>query len=211
MESSDLPAGLPPLNPGAVTPPRPAASVILLREGANDGGIELLLVKRNPDASFMGGAWVFPGGALHGEDGAGDDGHRAAAARELAEEANVLVAADALVAYSRWITPEQLRVRFDTYFFLAPLPAAAEPRVDGEECVDLGWFAPGDALARHRAGELLLVFPTIKQLEQLSRFASVEQLLDHARAHPVKPVQPRVVMSGEAARIVLPGEPGYED
>jgi hypothetical protein len=55
------------------------------------------------------------------------------------------------------------------------------------------------------------VFPTIKHLEQLSMFGSAEELLAHARGREVHPVQPRVLMQGETARIVLPGEPGYED
>ena len=111
----------------------------------------------------------------------------------------------------RWITPPQVKIRFDTYFFLAPLPAGAQPRVDGAECVDLGWFTPDAALDAHRAGDLLLVFPTIKHLEQLSAFASADALLEYAYGRDVRPVEPRVVLSGEHARIVLPGEPGYEE
>src|ERR671923_11848 len=49
------------LKPGAVTEPRQAASLILLRDSRE--GPEVLLVKRNPEQRFMGGAWVFPGGA----------------------------------------------------------------------------------------------------------------------------------------------------
>ena len=104
-----------------------------------------------------------------------------------------------------------VKIRFDTHFFLAPLPADAEVRIDGAECVDFGWFAPDAALAAHRAGELLLVFPTIKHLEQLSAFASADALLDHARGKEVLPVVPRVEIAGEHARILLPGEPGYEE
>jgi len=74
-------------NAGPETTPRQAASVILLR-GAGDG-LELLLVKRNPAARFMGGAWVFPGGAVDAGDEGDDAPHRAAAVRELDEEAAV--------------------------------------------------------------------------------------------------------------------------
>ncbi len=56
-----------------------------------------------------------------------------------------------------------------------------------------------------------MVFPTIKHLEQLAGFGSAEELLTHARGREVRPVQPRVVVSGETARILLPGEPGYEN
>ena len=77
--------------------------------------------------------------------------------------------------------------------------------------VDARWYTPAAALAAGESDEILLVFPTIKHLEQISVFASAHDLLEHARARTVTPIQPRVVGSGEQARIVLPGEPGYED
>ena len=195
---------------GEAVAPRQAATIILLRGGAE--ALEVLLVQRDPNARFMGGVWVFPGGAVDAHEGEGDEAHRTAAVRELAEEAAVTgVDAGSLVKYSRWITPPEVSVRFDTHFFLAAAPPGAEPRVDGRECVDLGWFTPEAALAAHRAGDLLLVFPTIKHLEQLSAFPGADALLAHARGREVEPVEPRVVMAGETARILLPGEPGYAD
>jgi hypothetical protein len=100
-------------------------------------------------------------------------------------------------------------MRFDTHFFLARMPDGQEPRIDGEECVDLGWFTPQAALDAHRAGEIVLVFPTIKHLEQLRSFSTVAALLTHTRGRDVQPVEPRVVLDGEVARVLLPGEPGY--
>jgi 8-oxo-dGTP pyrophosphatase MutT (NUDIX family) len=159
----------------------------------------------------MGGAWVFPGGAVDAGEGEGDSAHRAAAVRELAEEAAVEgVDPAALVRFSQWITPPQVKVRFDTHFFLAPAPPDAEPRVDGAECVDLTWLTPAGALQAHGDGNLLLVFPTIKHLEQLSVFPTADALLDHARGRDVVAIEPRVILGGEQARIVLPGEPGYD-
>jgi 8-oxo-dGTP pyrophosphatase MutT (NUDIX family) len=195
-------------NPGPATTPRQAATVILLRGGSEE--LQVLLVRRTPRARFMGGVWVFPGGAVDAAEGEGDAAHRAAALRELQEEAGIaLHDPRELVKFSRWITPAEVKIRFDTHFFLAELPAGQEPHVDGEECVDVGWFSPRDALDAHGRGELELVFPTIKHLEQLSAFASVRELLAHARGREVRPVQPRVVLEGEVARVLLPGEPGY--
>ena len=194
---------------GAVTTPRQAATVILLR---GDGEtLEVLLVKRSPEQRFMGGAWVFPGGAVDAHEGEGDAAHRVAALREVAEEAGVtLPDPDALVKFSRWITPAAIAIRFDTHFFLAPVPAGATPRCDGRECVDLGWFTPAAALEAYAAGEIELVFPTIKHLEQLAGFESADEVLAWAAANDVRPVEPRVVLEGEVARVLLPGEPGYD-
>jgi 8-oxo-dGTP pyrophosphatase MutT (NUDIX family) len=192
------------LNTGPVKPARPAASVMVLR----DPGPEVLLVQRNPEARFMGGAWVFPGGAVHDED----SGPAQTATRELEEEAGVsIVDSDELVPFSRWITPAEVEVRFDTWFFVAASPPGAAPVCDGAECVDVRWLAPGSALEGYRRGELLLVFPTIKHLQQLAEFGSVAEALEHARARRVQPVQPRVLIDGGQARVVLPGEPGYQD
>jgi len=194
---------------GEESVPRQAATVILLRGGAET--LEVLLVRRTPAARFMGGVWVFPGGAVDTSEGEGDQAHRIAAVRELQEEAAItLDDPGALVKFSRWITPPQVRIRFDTHFFLAPVPAGQEPRVDGDEVVDLGWFAPRAALDAADREEIALVFPTIKHLEQLAGFASADEVLAYARGRDVRPVVPHVVMDGEIARVVLPGDPGAD-
>jgi 8-oxo-dGTP pyrophosphatase MutT (NUDIX family) len=199
------------LNPGAPTPPRPAAAVILLRRGPKHRahGLEVLLGRRTSQARFMADVWVFPGGAV---DGAGNDdaAHRATALRELEEEASVVIdAAAQLVPFSRWITPVEVKVRYDTRFYLAKAPAHSSPEPDGEEIVELGWFAPREALEQQRAGELLLVFPTIKQLETLARFESPEDALETIGALTVEPILPRIDTSGTEPRVLLPGDPGY--
>jgi len=193
------------LNQGEVTEPRASASLILLRDSPE--GPEVLLVQRNPEQRFMGGAWVFPGGATHGTDA----DERATALRELEEEAGIALAEDAeLVRYSRWITPAEVSTRFDTHFFLAEAPEGAEAAIDGAECVAARWIRPADALDAGARNELMLVFPTIKHLEQLAEHESVADALDTARARQVQPVQPRVLVEGGVARVLVPGEPGYD-
>ena len=194
---------------GEPTEPRQAASVIVIR-GADDE-LEVLLVRRNPEARFMGGFWVFPGGAVDAHEGEGDEAHRLAAVRELAEEAGVEgVSAAELVKFSQWITPRQVEIRFDTHFFVAHLPDGATVTVDESEIVDHRWYSPQAALDAHRADDLALVFPTIKHLEQLAAFGSARELIEYAGSREVEPVEPRVLIEGEVARVVLPGEPGYD-
>ena len=139
----------------------------MLRGGGrhSDRGLEVLLLKRTEKAKFMPGVWVFPGGAVDPEDGEGEEGHRACAARELTEEAGIELGAEAeLVLFSRWITPEVISRRFDAWFFLAPAPAHSPPKPDGVETTDAGWFEPAAALEAQAAGELALAFPTIAQM-----------------------------------------------
>jgi 8-oxo-dGTP pyrophosphatase MutT (NUDIX family) len=192
------------LNRGEVTEARPAASLILLRDGPD--GPEVLLVERNPAQRFMGGAWVFPGGAVDGDGETPEE----TAVRELEEEAGIeLPRGTAIESFSRWITPAQVKVRFDTWFFLAAAPEGATPTPDGSECTNARWIRPGDALDAYARDELILVFPTIKHLEQLAAFDSLAAALDAARARRVMQVEPRVLEEGGVARVVLPGEPGY--
>ncbi|GAC1319827.1 MAG: NUDIX hydrolase [Thermoleophilaceae bacterium] len=192
------------LNEGDETPARQAASVIVLRGGS--AGAEVLLVQRNPEARFMGGAWVFPGGSHQ----PGDRDLRDTGLRELDEEASIrLETRDALVPFSRWITPAAVKIRFDTHFFVVAAPPACEPAVDGAECVALRWLRPADALAAHARNELMLVFPTIKHLEQLAQHGSVEETIASARGREVIPVQPRIVTDDGTPRVLLPGEPGF--
>ena len=193
------------LNRGEVTEARQAASLIVLRD--SPAGPEVLLVQRNPEQRFMGGAWVFPGGAVHDDDG----GHASTASRETKEEAGLDVEVEGLVPFSRWITPKMVKVRFDTWFFVARAPEGAEAVCDGNECVDARWIRPADAIAAGERDELSLMFPTIKHLEQLAEFESVDHALEAATGRTVEPVEPRVVMKEDHAEVVLPGEPGYDE
>lgn len=197
------------LNSGPETVPRQAATVILLRGGQS--ALEVLLVQRSKAARFMSGVWVFPGGAVDGAEQDAEHAHELAARRELHEEAGIELPADAeLVQFSRWITPAMIEIRYDTVFFLAHLPDdAQEACVDGSECIAHRWLTPDQALRAHASGELPLVFPTIKHLEQLAGFDSACELIDSSRGRTIGPVQPKVVTDSGTPRLVLPGEPGY--
>jgi 8-oxo-dGTP pyrophosphatase MutT (NUDIX family) len=194
------------LNEGRVSDARQAASLILLRDSPE--GPEVLLMQRNPEQRFMGGAWVFPGGAVHRDE----PGPERTALRELEEEAGVRIDdAGALVPFSRWITPVEVKLRFDTWFYAAQAPPDAEARPDGGECLAARWLRPEDALDEYSRGELMLVFPTIKHLEQLAGAGSVDELLEQARGRTVEPVLPRIVAGDAGPEVLLPGEPGYGD
>jgi 8-oxo-dGTP pyrophosphatase MutT (NUDIX family) len=163
--------------------------------------------RRSVEASFMPGVWVFPGGIV--EPG---ETERECAARELTEEVGIELGEDAeLHPWSRWITPEVVPVRFDTHFFVTLAPPHSPPRADGVEISDASWFSPQHALDSHHAGEMSLVFPTIKTLETVLPYANADEVLAAARERVIEPILPRVVGTREDHRIILPGEAGYDD
>ena len=197
------------LNTGSVSTPRDAASVVLLRGG--DERLELLLSGATRSSGFMGGAWVFPGGALDRADGSGEEALRATALRELAEEASVVVDdLDALVPYSRWITPEIVKVRFDTRFFLIAAPADADPRArrrrDGRGALARArGGARGPSARRAHAGVPDDQAPGAVRGVRDRRCAPRARPCARGDAGPAEGDR-----AGETARVVLPGEPGYD-
>ena len=163
----------------------------------------------------MPGVWVFPGGAVDADELAAhteEEAHRVCAARELAEEAGIeLPDIAGLVEWSRWITPEPVPVRFDTRFYVAIAPPHAKPEPDASEITEVAWIAPAEALERHSRDELEIVFPTVRNLEELSGFATAQEVMAAARERAVQPILPKVLGSREDWRVVLPGDPDYPD
>ena len=193
--------------------PHPAATVVVLRPALGGGAPEILMVRRTRNATFMADAFVFPGGRVEDDDGprAGDAlaPWRAAAARELFEEAAVRVDPATLVPFARWITPAAEPKRFDACFFLAIVPAGTAATADASEVVEPLWATAAEVLARHDAGRLKLPPPTLRTLEQLSGFASTEAIVEWAARRPLDPIQPKLVADGGEPTIVLPWDAGY--
>lgn len=193
----------------------PAATVVLLRDG--DEGCEALLVRRNAQLSFHGGAWVFPGGRLDPEDYADVADRndvlaaaRNAAVREALEEAGVTIARDDLVALSRWVTPEGLPKRFNAWFFVA---RALDERVqvDGSEIHEHRWMRPDLALAAQRRGEIELPPPTFVTLTGFAGHRSVGQALDEIARRPFEVFEPRLHIIPGGACTLYVDDAGYDD
>ena len=200
------------INLGDPTKPRPAATVILLRDREDDGSLEVLMLRRSAEARFMPNVWVFPGGALDPEDGDGIEGLAACARRELTEVSGIALPADAdLVTLARWVTPEVIKTRFDTWFFLAAAPAGTVAVPDGNEMTAERWVSPQDALSEYEAETFAIVFPTVKQLEALAPHGDTAAAIAAAKADPnaTRQVLPKVIGSERHHRVVLPHEDDY--
>jgi 8-oxo-dGTP pyrophosphatase MutT (NUDIX family) len=125
--------------------------------------------------------------------------------------AGVSLAVDRVHYFSHWITPEPAPKRYDTRFFTASVPPGQTAIHDDFETVETVWIRPTDALERNEAGEFDLIFPTVKNLQAISRFqTSTDLLYAAAAAESVPAVLPRVISDGNGVRIVLPGDPDYE-
>jgi 8-oxo-dGTP pyrophosphatase MutT (NUDIX family) len=122
------------------------------------------------------------------------------------------LAVDTMYYFSHWITPEGPTRRYDTRFFVARAPAGQVPLHDDREVIANLWIRPSEALAAHRAGEFEMIFPTVRSLIAIERFASADDLLAAAAAiGEVPTILPRIVEDQGGVRIVLPGDPGYDD
>jgi recombination protein RecT len=87
------------------------------------------------------------------------------------------LAADQVFVLAHWITDRDLPRRFDVPFLVARMPEGQTPVADETEQFEPVWVGPADALTRHAAGDFFMVYPTIRTLERLKAFASVDAVL----------------------------------
>lgn len=131
---------------------------------------------------------------------------------EMAEAEGLSLATDRIHYWSHWITPEGQPRRYDTRFFIAEAPANQTAAHDDWELVQSAWVTPEEALDRAARREWMIIFPTIKNLEQLARHETSQEAVAWAEAQRDFPVmQPRIFKVGDAIRVVLPGDPGYDE
>ena len=178
----------------------PAATVILLREP-----FEVYLVRRHQKSGFMADAFVFPGGKV-------DPGEtlEQAACRELREEASVDVKVADLVPWAHWITPSAEPRRFAAQFFLARMPAGQTAVHDTHETTEELWITPREAVERQSRGEIKLPPPTLRNLEELAQFDSLDALFDAARTRAIVPMLPKLTQQADGSfAIVLPWDAEY--
>ena len=192
--------------------PRPAATVILLRDRA--GVLETLMLRRNSKIAF-GGMWVFPGGRVDDEDRAGTGGDeiaaaRCAAVREAREEAGIEVDSAALVPFSHWTPPPITPKRFLTWFFAAQAPEG-EIVIDDGEIHEHQWMSPADALRRRDAGEIEIAPPTFVTLFELSRHASCEAALELARERTPERFETRIAVGDQGPMALWHGDVGWPE
>ncbi len=130
---------------------------------------------------------------------------------EMLGRRDLVLRADLLTPWARWITPEASPRRFDTWFFAAALPpgqtatASPEGHQDPGESESGTWLRPASALDAARAGEITLLPPTAVTLGELAGHADIDAILSRRRI--ITPLMPTVVVEDGRARLAMP-EPG---
>jgi 8-oxo-dGTP pyrophosphatase MutT (NUDIX family) len=193
-------------------PAIPAATVVLVRDGASE--LEVLMLHRTSKVAF-GGMWVFPGGRVDDDDRRPDDlsdeaAARRAAARESVEECGLALEPDEFVPFSHWVPPAITPRRYATWFFVARA-SDGDVVVDGGEMDDHAWLAPGEVLARRERGEVDLAPPTFVTLHDLASHPHVDAALADARRRaPVPRYATRFAAVDGGAVTMWAGDAGYE-
>jgi 8-oxo-dGTP pyrophosphatase MutT (NUDIX family) len=132
---------------------------------------------------------------------------------ELLRRRGLMLRADLLTPWARWITPEASPRRFDTWFFAAALPpgqtaglmaglAAGLAQAKSREADSGTWLRPGAALASARAGEITLLPPTVVTLSELAAYEDITGILSQRRV--VAPRLPTVMTDGEEVWLEMP-------
>jgi 8-oxo-dGTP pyrophosphatase MutT (NUDIX family) len=176
--------------------------VVLLREAA--AGMETFLLHRHARMAFAASMVVFPGGRVDPADRAGPDLLRRCAVRETEEETGVRLAPDALLPWAHWVTPELEPRRYDTFFYVAELPAGQQADNRSGETDRADWSTPAGALADEQAGRISLMPPTLSILLELADLGSVTEVRRAAVDRVIERVLPRLIPDGNGWRFQYP-------
>jgi len=133
---------------------------------------------------------------------------------EMCKSEELFLATDRLAYLAHWITPKVEKRRYDTRFFIAQAPAGQDAIHDGSESVNSIWIKPEDALKQFEEGKLLMIMPTIKNLESICGYNNTKELLEDKNSinpYDIVTIEPKFFMKDGKYVGLLPGEEGYED
>ena len=129
---------------------------------------------------------------------------------QIARDEKIFFALDQLHHYAHWITPEARPLRFNTHFFIARYPAGQKASADETETSDGTWMTPGTALEKSLSAVLILSPPTMKTLEDLSRFRTTEEAISFSKTCEKPPILSLLLAISNDWFLVFPWDPEYE-
>lgn len=130
---------------------------------------------------------------------------------EVCRRENLVLDIGCLGYMAHWITPHFETRRYDTYFFVAPVPPKQIARHDDGETTHSAWWSPTTALSNYRDRQILLAPPTIRILEELQGFSSIPELMNDldSRSTPPAILPHPVGLDSDEMTLLLPGDPDY--
>jgi 8-oxo-dGTP pyrophosphatase MutT (NUDIX family) len=129
---------------------------------------------------------------------------------EMAQKEKLQFALDQLHYYAHWITPEARSERFDTRFFLTRYPSGQEASHDQKETTAGAWITPQKALDENLKGEIMLSPPTLKTLEDLSRFKTIDEVFTSVKNAEIRAILPVLTKISSGPLLIFPWDPEYE-
>lgn len=129
---------------------------------------------------------------------------------ELLAARDLVLRADLLDAWARWITPPSNPRRYDTAFLVAKVPEGQRADDGTTEAVEARWWSPAHALECYLEREIELMAPTLRTLQEIAEYATADAVLAAARTRTIAPVIPRVRREGRSVTVVLPDDPDWE-
>lgn len=185
--------------------------VAAVRESFEEAGV--LIARERPGApvlSFAGSADVPRAARLAAHRRALNA--KSTAFGDVLRAEGLQLALDRVHYVAHWVTPEGSPRRYDTRFFVTAAPRGQVAAHDASETISHLWIRPADALAQHQAGKLHLVLPTIRNLEALTASPTTHALFEAVtQIRDVPTVRPRLAGGPGRARLLMPGDPGYDD
>lgn len=130
---------------------------------------------------------------------------------ELVRDLDLKLDLNALTVFARWITPNMMPKRFDTWFYVAVASDRQLAVCDGHETVDAEWIDPAEAIRLAAAGERTVIFPTRMNLQLLAEASSAADAVDRASARTLVTVEPQIVHREGGGVLKIPIEAGYGD
>ena len=129
---------------------------------------------------------------------------------DVLAEMGLALRSDLLHAWARWITPTASPMRYDTAFFVAPVPHGQIADAHTTEAVEAAWWHPMEALERWKRGEMQLMAPTLRTLQEIAEHPDTAAVLAAAGKRVIRPLMPILRRDGGNVVVVLPGEPEIE-
>lgn len=124
---------------------------------------------------------------------------------------HLVLPTEKLVYFAHWVTPEGLPIRFSTHFFACCAPEFAQVQPDDNEVVGYLWASPSVLLSRWECGELKLMDPTLRTLELLTGYTTVEMILQALRKRRVETIMPKLRIGEDGSKtIIYPWDGAYQ-